>query len=294
LKPTYDSEIIPDAYERWASYRKSNTNFIIDSVSSHKGIIILGAGRCNDIDLLSLSRHYPEVMLVDRDMVAMQEALITYGLQCNEHIHIVQQNFTKVDDKCVDEFRNMLYKKKDFDVVLEYLDNMVGQHTTTYIYEFLENVPEDVYDTVVCIGVHSQLVIRLIYILEEYRHHFTTEQLERLKHRLSDLVDITSKNLNNNIFSIPGIKYTYIGYEYAAFYDSDEKMVEDIKYLFEHGMAGKVAEYNLPRVEGAYECELDLTRRLHNNTLEIQGFLYNVWPFTENKEYLTILYMLEE
>lgn len=304
MNTTYNSEIIPDAYERWSSYRKLNTDFIIDSDSYHKGIIILGAGRCNDIDLLSLSRYYRDIMLVDRDMLAMQEAITAYDLHGNEHIHLVQQNFTKVDDECIDEFHNMLYKKKDYSAVLEYLDNIIVKNTNLSTYEFLENVSEDVYDTVVCIGVHSQLVVRLISTLEKYRHHFNAEQLEEVKHRLSDLIDITSRNLNYGIFNIPGIKYTYIGYEYAAFYKDDEKLVEDnslcklqpedIKYLYEHGMSHKVAEYNLPRVEGAYECELDLTKRLHSNTLEIQGFLYNIWPLTREKEYLTIIYMFEK
>ena len=58
---------LPDAYEDWREYRQLLTDTVIEcgNGDQSKTIAIIGAGRCNDIDLKALCRHFEIITLVD-------------------------------------------------------------------------------------------------------------------------------------------------------------------------------------------------------------------------------------
>ncbi len=90
--------VMPNAYNDWSKYREQVTKLIIKDVNKDivgyesvktgvvtttmkpvyredMSIAILGAGACNDFDLLELSQHFDRITLIDVDMESMQKAI---------------------------------------------------------------------------------------------------------------------------------------------------------------------------------------------------------------------------
>ena len=79
-------ERITGADIHWADYRMQTTRYIIDHVSNTRDIAILGAGRCNDIDLVLLTSTFEKVFLLDKDIASMREGLKQYGLEGSKKV----------------------------------------------------------------------------------------------------------------------------------------------------------------------------------------------------------------
>ena len=75
--------VLPNAYQDWTKYRKYVTELVMESAKINKGsedkkwkkLLIVGAGQCNDFDLVELIQKYAEVTLLDVDNNAMQSAV---------------------------------------------------------------------------------------------------------------------------------------------------------------------------------------------------------------------------
>lgn len=70
-----------DTFDAWKDYRKAVTEFIIENSEKGSSAAILGAGRCNDMDLSRLSAHFSGITLIDRDTDAMREALGRFEME---------------------------------------------------------------------------------------------------------------------------------------------------------------------------------------------------------------------
>ena len=62
-----------DADEDWKDYRQLLTGMVIDAGGGDKikTVTVIGAGYCNDIDIISLCRNYKAVTLFDCDIEAL-------------------------------------------------------------------------------------------------------------------------------------------------------------------------------------------------------------------------------
>lgn len=74
------AEINRSAHEDWCDYRATVTQFIIDCSRSGSSVTIFGAGRCDDLNLAELRKHFSFIRLVDFDKKAMQKAMNLYGI----------------------------------------------------------------------------------------------------------------------------------------------------------------------------------------------------------------------
>ena len=76
-------------WERARPHRQQVTRLITDDVSAGDArLCILGAGNCNDIDLVSLADQFAEVHLVDLDTKALQSAVIRQDVVRNPSMHL--------------------------------------------------------------------------------------------------------------------------------------------------------------------------------------------------------------
>ena len=69
---------IPHARREWAGYREKLTDFVVNHTEPDTSAAVLGAGHCDDLDLSRLSRHFGKIILVDREMKAMEGAEASY------------------------------------------------------------------------------------------------------------------------------------------------------------------------------------------------------------------------
>ncbi|MCR5154590.1 MAG: hypothetical protein K6B75_07075, partial [Lachnospiraceae bacterium] len=155
---------IPDAFERWADYRERITDYIIKYTEPGKKIAVFGAGECNDLNLVKLSGHAGELVLVDRFPEDTVTGLQKQGLGSAGNIVIKEQNF-------------LGFKEEDYlrviDIVLEDMKNLgpmwVPQISAGRLSVYLEekfneiNKKEDYFgeesfDYTLAIGLHSQLI----------------------------------------------------------------------------------------------------------------------------------------
>jgi len=66
----------PDDWDLYAAHRAKLTDAIVKSAGGAAGrLCILGAGRCNDVDLERLLRTFSEIHLVDNDKAALAQAV---------------------------------------------------------------------------------------------------------------------------------------------------------------------------------------------------------------------------
>ena len=69
-----------DEFSDWAGYRAELTRFVINHTRSGGSLLILGAGKCNDLDLKALADHCGSITLSDYRPETAEEAFSRYGL----------------------------------------------------------------------------------------------------------------------------------------------------------------------------------------------------------------------
>ena len=181
---------LPDAYEDWAHYRNTLTDYLItqtDSVTlplsfSHgmaqsdllPTIAILGAGSCNDLDLGRLSSHFSKMTLIDYDEDAMFAALETYHLEDASNIECLPLSLNGFTD----------YDYRDFCEKLQFFlrteqAELTSQRFEAYALSLLNDelaekrhitipLAPASYDYIWCFGVHSQLFSMFTYIYHAF------------------------------------------------------------------------------------------------------------------------------
>ena len=167
--------IIPDAFENWKGYREKVTDLILAhpaegsraaGAAEATSLLVLGAGRCSDIDLGRLRRAFSKVVLADTDLSAMREALRRYGLEEDPGVHLRRISVTGIGEEDTAEFADTLFRYvcawQGLMTEEEYRQTALG--LLDRMEEKLFSSPEDFravfperYDMVACFGLHSQL-----------------------------------------------------------------------------------------------------------------------------------------
>lgn len=256
--------ILPHAYEDWQDYRSSITEHIlrIGLHIDHPTLAILGAGRCNDIDLPACTKVFENIHMIDIDANAMREV--------KESLPITEQNRVQTHEFSLsglmpDDISNLCNS------ILEYVRHqgysLSQQEYQAYVAmqlthlqnglfrtasDLLPILPHNSYDLVVCLGVHSQLYSMLAYCLESLDNNISQQLFQGefscmdICHRiLNDMIDITVPVLNSAILD-SAKAYAIIGCEYdeerpvAGAYQS----IRDIKNR--PLLSSKVTESHLP------------------------------------------------
>lgn len=248
--------ILPNAYEDWRSYREQITERILSiapydlHTTAPKAMAILGAGRCNDIDLTKCLTCYDHITLIDEDDAAIQTAYQSLSPELQKRLTLCHATLDGITSDDIELLCQNL---------LEYVQSHGRSLTTddylTYATEQLWNIkkllytnseqlhtilPPKSYDLVVCLGVHSQLLSGLSYCLEildynisEQLFHNTYSGMEEYHRILTDMLADIIPVLNQSIL------------------DSSKGSV----------MIGCEDDSDHP-VAGAYPCILDIRERI--------------------------------
>ena len=158
---------LPDAYEDWREYRQLLTDTVIEcgNGDQSKTIAIIGAGRCNDIDLKALCRHFEIITLVDCDSDAMNEAVAKLTDDAAKRVEINSTSLTGINETDLNLYfesvlsavRNQGYKltyDSFEEIILSELEIFKDKLPTSYEI-LIKELPKR--DIVLCNGVFSQL-----------------------------------------------------------------------------------------------------------------------------------------
>ncbi len=169
-------QILPDAFYDWQEYRADITGYIIDRTKAGSSLAILGAGRCNDIDLAMLAEHFAEVTLFDANLAALEEALILYGQEDNPHFHLVQYEFSGItgeDYRFFSEYLSDYINTHRFEPCPVFAKH--ATHALQNIYqkadEYTPDFGEKCFDYAMIFGVHSQINNMAAWIWNAFLAH---------------------------------------------------------------------------------------------------------------------------
>lgn len=261
-----DMLVLPNAFEDWADYREKVTKYIIDNSESDRSIAILGAGRCNDLDLAKLKEHFSFITLFDRDENAMKEALRRYGLENNSDIDIEVRDFVGITDDDYAGYADLMIselnkKGRDSDLG-EIAPLMIGRLEEIFkkTRAHSANIGIQQYDYATVFGVHSQLLNMLVWIWAVGLSNIgKTEKSVEERIKKEDLYQVKKLNDDINMLVRKGF---FLGCEMSR-----------------NGIKGGV--------EGALQAMNDINRRNEKKLMKINNAAAITWPLNpkENINY---------
>ncbi len=250
--------VIPNAEKNWAEYRNILTNFILNNSVNCEKILIVGAGACNDIDIMRIADKISKVVLTDRDLRIVRQA-------CEDkfpkaEIEIVYSDYVGITDE-------------DYSILVELLRGYLrsGGSINEFDSVFLENaerlltnaVPSveitEKYDIVVAAAVHSQLIGNLGLIWDVFSTRIGIDGSD-VFNRLKIYNDGIIKEFNNIL----------------------------LKYLKNNGMlitALETEREGKGAVEGAYQALFNLESLCDKGIINLIDSKSVRWPFTDNCNY---------
>ena len=154
----YDSLLslntVKGAYEAWADYRGALTAFVQAHTEEGGSCLIVGAGESNDLDLGRLSERFDSVILLDTDTAAMERAQSRYPspkikLHTADLLGVSAEAYRELDREMLLGLRAKLSGEELTDIFLGMTEHALKNALP-------DPLPEA--DTVLCCGVHSQLL----------------------------------------------------------------------------------------------------------------------------------------
>ncbi|MBQ2677832.1 MAG: hypothetical protein IJF96_02855 [Firmicutes bacterium] len=157
-----------DEFNDWEGYRTQLTDFVIRNIKPGSSLLILGAGKCSDLDLGMLSEHCGSITLSDYRPETAEEAFRQYGLQPSGTLRFSGSDYVGITDGDYIHYTETLLAvmEKLRDCPGDSLESSAGselqelRNDLEQIYRNNEAYEIDlggVYDNAVIAGVHSQL-----------------------------------------------------------------------------------------------------------------------------------------
>ncbi len=258
-------QLLPNSYQEWTGYRHDVTEWLIAHTEKDTRILLLGIGRSHDIDLRRLSEHTKHLILVDRNGCALKEACTQYDVTpeaCYAYdlLGITDTMYHSYADAIVSYVR-----KEGGATSPEALTHYLIEAVRTLLSSYSQQKwPMPVVDTVVAIGLHSQLLSMMQWIIR-----VVLETLQQPSHTIDTVLQQCNREVvawfNTQVFTHTKKNYI-LGYE--------------IERLQRPG-----------RIEGALQCEVDMQRRIQQGEVICQASVSCVWPFnaSQNISYKMLL-----
>ncbi|MCR5148023.1 MAG: hypothetical protein K6C35_03545 [Eubacterium sp.] len=212
--------IMENAWEDWKDYRTQLTDMILEINPS--SVMIVGAGRCNDIDLSGLLQKVQKVILLDINQKAMDSAvdgkaicraisLTGISEEDTEFFCEDMLSFVRAEGRnlTLDNFRAKLMSSMDRLSESLYKDER----------SLFESLQGNTVEVIVCSGVHSQLFSMLHFFIRSLIGSlgdiFTdTEELEQeIFRRIQEMDDHIIPIINSALYSTAS-KAVLFGNEY--------------------------------------------------------------------------------
>ncbi|MBE6035340.1 MAG: hypothetical protein E7222_11690 [Clostridiales bacterium] len=189
-----------ERWKRWELHRQM-INSILDeqifSAASIKDAAILGAGRCEDIDLKFLLSNVESLTLVDYDYHSMEKAFERQQLSSKEKDKVILRGdieFTGLySEDTMKEITNKIKIKEKPESVIQFIKGKLNAVNRQFN-DLLEN---NQYSLVISGAVHSQLVVPYTGIAV-----MDAEYLDELVKEAGNVADQLAENFNRSLLSL--------------------------------------------------------------------------------------------
>ncbi len=222
--------IMKNAYEDWADYRKALTDIVIDNnydssldtdsdkAKEKKSIAIIGAGRCNDLEVARLAECFDEITLIDVDKNALEECISSQEKSIRDIIKIrllsinglYEDDLEAFCDKLLSFVRNNVkaLDETQYEKYICDLLDVLKEKASKAVDELDKKLLKESFDTVVCNGVFSQLLSMYLFFILSVSQSVSDEILIDVsktcltaKERLSEINSIVIPQINNVLIS---------------------------------------------------------------------------------------------
>lgn len=158
-----------DEFSDWAGYREQLTDFVVRNTRPGASLMILGAGKCNDLDLGRLAEHCDVITLSDYRPETVEEACERYGLNFSEKLKFSGSDYVGIPDEDYIKYTRLLIKvmEKTGSIKGESLEETAGKELAELLDELDQiylrnkgydiNLGDQICDNAVASGIHSQL-----------------------------------------------------------------------------------------------------------------------------------------
>lgn len=307
------TECTDNQYDAWTDYRREITDYIIDSVQNYyrrrkivsekilriskeygmKQVIdenlkkpvlaIWGAGGGNDMDLPRLAKYF-RLVLIDRDTELLKRTVKRFGLD-EKMCACVDLSFWDISH---DDYKMIEAMLKD-DVpdagIMKYIEELVqSMHRPDY-----SKLPH--FDFSVCVGVASQLNVRLSMLMTFYgRTNQLAEYMHILNKKAVEQLWRTVDVLTNNMI-IYGYEIRDIGTDNMM---QTEMTVRDEIYEINQDYEDWLEQpvwppYDLyTTIAGNEHLTEKLTKAIAAEQVAARQFKTFFWPFTDLKAYVMV------
>lgn len=168
-----DKFIMKNAYKDWASYRSELTEIILEM--NPQSVMIIGAGRCNDIDLYEISSETEKVICIDVDEDSVNDAIEKLPENLREKIEYKCVSLTGIYEDDMEEFcENLLdfarregggITSENFRTRMIQCIDVLKSKMIRNEEELLKLIPEASVDVLICSGVYSQMFSTLLFFI---------------------------------------------------------------------------------------------------------------------------------
>lgn len=279
---------IDGAEKRWETYRNDLTEYVTADAKRGEKVLIIGAGACDDLDLERLLEEDRQVFLLDCNPETLEEAVSKVQTQGNLHkicmdvAELTEAQMTAFRKACEEGSGELEKWKEAYEIRIREKPGF------RILQEVLESYEDRKFDRIVCIGFHSQIYMPLVLAMQgkDYPIQIRYQVQQLIEQWNRDFAEASVKAMKQYG------KVLYLGYEYTTFLREDAALREEaIERLTEQGSAG-LHQMRLSRVEGAYQLEQEIGRAYEKRELQIADCAYMLWPFSEEKSYLMVIFRI--
>ena len=199
-------QTIPTAYTDWARYREQLTGFILEHTDPHTTACIVGAGACNDFDLSRLNSHFDRLLLLDRNVDAMQEGMERQSIRIPERdllhadlLGIPEDVYRSISDHMLSAIREQQRRTAPDAKAVERL--FLREMDAAYMNRQPDKLMEQngIADYVICCGVHSQLLTVFPQMANVYRRYIDIRP-EAIEQKVRKWIPGVMAELNDALF----------------------------------------------------------------------------------------------
>lgn len=281
-----NNSVPEDAYDRWSAYRREITVFMERALAGPLGsVIVFGAGALNDVDLPYLCDTFREVVLTDVDVKSIEDGIKRQGIGSEQKgkIEIVRCDYTGAAASGFFERLEVLVRKAaPADAIADYVSEALctmrgGEELRNRQFDFVYSCP--VYTQLVYTQIEVFLKILYEYGLYPY------DELNRILTAAHHHMDCLIANYNGLMLSVlrEGGRLLMLTdiMELEAGGDTDREIT---RLLAE----GDTAEIERRVGEDGLDFALlgrdDLIKKA-----DMKDNNYIIWPFNEDKSYLSLV-----
>lgn len=192
-----------DFWTNWKIHRdiiSSNIkNHIVDPFE-FETIAIWGAGKCNDLDLKFFCTEFKEVHLFDFKDENVKNGVEFQELTDEELERIVIHpgfDFVGIDTDFYERIENMLIQKESSKAIIKYIRATANKLDASVVIKHVESK----FDVSISIGVHSQIFVKVMLLLDKYMNHYGVDNSSKVYEEVRYLYGVGVKVYNEFLYN---------------------------------------------------------------------------------------------